>query len=262
MSSSTRRRSLGYCFGECVGFSRERLSFYRDTYLKSDAWAAKRVHLLRRRGLRCELCDDVTSLSNDVHHLHYGSLSEVGKQHVRILCRPCHTRVHKFTDRYPLLASVTFSTRWKLIVNGLNTGELDTRAAMRFCFSAFKNKFHKTRPALSKPIKWDNVYCDVFKDRVTAPSNDEWLGVVKRYHPEQFLQRTESSGPRRDNPLFVAFVDARRKLFEGGVILSQGQMKWNAAMLKWAKTAWSPREWYDLAVILRCDGTDWPCGEH
>lgn len=69
-----------------------RREYYRDIYLKSDAWQRKRFVVLRRDGWRCVHCG---STATQVHHKKYAR--RIGKEPIEWLesiCKPCHDRIH------------------------------------------------------------------------------------------------------------------------------------------------------------------------
>lgn len=63
-----------------------------DTYLKSDAWAAKRKLVLARCCDRCEGCG--SAAATEVHHLTYDHVYAEFLFELVGLCKPCHERVH------------------------------------------------------------------------------------------------------------------------------------------------------------------------
>jgi hypothetical protein len=69
-----------------------------DEYLASPYWLAFRQRLLSERGA----CDDCgTRQSLQLHHLSYARLGAEVAADVRVLCQPCHEKVHgrKFKGR-------------------------------------------------------------------------------------------------------------------------------------------------------------------
>jgi hypothetical protein len=76
------------------------MSFYRNTYLKSDHWKNLRLERLVMSKCCCSSCG-VKSTNNDVHHITYStSLWQVKVDDIRVLCRDCHERVHKVMKTY------------------------------------------------------------------------------------------------------------------------------------------------------------------
>lgn len=64
-------------------------------YLRSGAWAAKRMEAVRRAGFRCQECGrsnfDVSKFQ--VHHLTYEHFGRERVEDLRVLCRRCHRRI-------------------------------------------------------------------------------------------------------------------------------------------------------------------------
>jgi hypothetical protein len=70
-----------------------RRNYYRDVYLKSDAWMRKRFVVLRRDNWRCVYCG---GRATQVHHKRYAR-KNIGKESIEWLvsvCRPCHDAQH------------------------------------------------------------------------------------------------------------------------------------------------------------------------
>jgi 5-methylcytosine-specific restriction endonuclease McrA len=68
---------------------KRRRDYYRDVYLKSDAWKRKRYVVLKRDKWRCVYCG---SRANQVHHTRYAKWN-IGKEPIEWLvsvCKPCH----------------------------------------------------------------------------------------------------------------------------------------------------------------------------
>jgi len=80
-------RSLGF------GVHRElRRNYYRNDYLKSEAWKRKRSMVLRRDKWRCVLCG---ARATQVHHKRYAR--NIGKEPIEWLvsvCDACHKNEH------------------------------------------------------------------------------------------------------------------------------------------------------------------------
>ena len=67
--------------------------WYRNVYLKSDAWRRKRYVVLKRDNWKCVHCGDKAT---QVHHLKYSKYN-LGKEPIHWLesvCKPCHDRLH------------------------------------------------------------------------------------------------------------------------------------------------------------------------
>lgn len=71
---------------------------YRFGYLKSDHWRNLRLQKLASVDAVCARCL-LRDTSNDVHHLRYKSLFDVGLNDLLVLCRDCHSKVHEYLDR-------------------------------------------------------------------------------------------------------------------------------------------------------------------
>ena len=75
-----------------IGRKRRR-DYYRDTYLKSDAWKRKRYVVLRRDNWRCVYCG---GRATQVHHTRYAKYN-IGKEPIEWLvsiCKDCHDSLH------------------------------------------------------------------------------------------------------------------------------------------------------------------------
>jgi hypothetical protein len=69
-----------------------RKDYYRDVYLKSDAWQRKRYLVLKRDNYTCVHCGYPAT---DVHHKKYAR--KIGKEPIHWLeavCRSCHVKIH------------------------------------------------------------------------------------------------------------------------------------------------------------------------
>jgi hypothetical protein len=62
------------------------------TYLRSEAWSAKRQAAIRRAGGRCQLCNRSGPL--EVHHRTYERLGHERDDDLIVLCRSCHQAFH------------------------------------------------------------------------------------------------------------------------------------------------------------------------
>jgi 5-methylcytosine-specific restriction endonuclease McrA len=70
-----------------------RRDYYREEYLKSDAWSRKRYVVLRRDNWRCVYCG---APATQVHHKWYAK-KNIGKEPIEWLvsiCKPCHDSIH------------------------------------------------------------------------------------------------------------------------------------------------------------------------
>lgn len=71
-----------------------RRNYYRDEYLKSDAWKRKRFVVLRRDNWRCIYCG---ARATQVHHKKYAR-KDIGKEPIKWLvsvCKNCHNSLHQ-----------------------------------------------------------------------------------------------------------------------------------------------------------------------
>lgn len=72
---------------------KRRRNYYRNVYLKSDAWKRKRYLVLKRDNWRCVKCG---ARATQVHHEKYAR--NIGKEPIKWLvsiCEPCHDSFHK-----------------------------------------------------------------------------------------------------------------------------------------------------------------------
>ena len=70
-----------------------RRDYYRNDYLKSEAWQRKRYVVLRRDNWRCAHCG---ARATQVHHKKYAK-KNIGKEPIEWLesvCRTCHESLH------------------------------------------------------------------------------------------------------------------------------------------------------------------------
>lgn len=73
---------------------RRRQKYYRNVYLKSDAWTRKRYIVLKRDNWKCVYCG---KRAKQVHHKRYAK-KNIGKEPIKWLvsiCKPCHDKRHK-----------------------------------------------------------------------------------------------------------------------------------------------------------------------
>ncbi|SDL21070.1 hypothetical protein SAMN04488514_10123 [Kriegella aquimaris] len=71
-----------------------RRNYYRNVYLKSDAWKRKRFLVLKRDNWKCVYCG---GHATQVHHKKYAK-KNIGKEPIKWLvsiCVPCHEKRHK-----------------------------------------------------------------------------------------------------------------------------------------------------------------------
>lgn len=69
-----------------------RQDYYRNEYLKSDAWKKKRYLILKRDSWKCVYCG---AKATQVHHKRYAK--NIGKEPIEWLvsiCKPCHDSKH------------------------------------------------------------------------------------------------------------------------------------------------------------------------
>ena len=66
--------------------------YYREIYLKSEHWLNLRDSKLKQFNFCC-LCNSKHNL--DVHHINYKNLYDVELKDLLVLCRKCHSNVHK-----------------------------------------------------------------------------------------------------------------------------------------------------------------------
>ena len=72
---------------------RTRRDYYRNVYLKSEAWKRKRYVVLKRDHWRCVYCG---KQATEVHHKRYAK-KNIGKEPIAWLvsvCKTCHDRKH------------------------------------------------------------------------------------------------------------------------------------------------------------------------
>ena len=71
---------------------KQRTDYYRNDYLKSDAWERKRFVVLRRDNWTCVYCGQE---AEQVHHLKYAR--NIGTEPIHWLesvCKSCHNKIH------------------------------------------------------------------------------------------------------------------------------------------------------------------------
>ena len=72
---------------------KRRQNYYRNTYLKSDAWKRKRHVVLKRDNWKCVYCG---KRATQVHHKRYAK-KNIGKEPIKWLvsiCKHCHNKLH------------------------------------------------------------------------------------------------------------------------------------------------------------------------
>ena len=72
---------------------KRRRNYYRNTYLKSNAWKRKRYVVLKRDNWRCVYCG---ARATQVHHKKYAK-KNIGREPIKWLvsvCKPCHDSLH------------------------------------------------------------------------------------------------------------------------------------------------------------------------
>lgn len=72
---------------------KKRRDYYRNEYLKSDAWQRKRYVVLKRDNWRCVYCG---APATQVHHKQYAKIN-IGREPIEWLvsvCKDCHNALH------------------------------------------------------------------------------------------------------------------------------------------------------------------------
>jgi hypothetical protein len=73
----------------------QRQDYYRNVYLKSDAWRRKRYVVLKRDNWRCVYCG---AKATQVHHTRYAKIN-IGIEPIEWLVsvfKPCHNSLHMY----------------------------------------------------------------------------------------------------------------------------------------------------------------------
>jgi len=73
---------------------KERRDYYRNVYLKSEAWQRKRYVVMKRDNWRCVYCG---AKATEVHHKRYAKRN-IGREPIHWLvsiCRTCHDKQHR-----------------------------------------------------------------------------------------------------------------------------------------------------------------------
>lgn len=86
--------------------------WYRHVYLRSDPWKHIRAQVLELFESQCAICKKEDQ-SNDVHHIWYDDLRFCYEEQFVLLCRDCHTEIHKLTN--PKSCQTTQSQRKAII---------------------------------------------------------------------------------------------------------------------------------------------------
>ena len=84
-----------YLFKQLIFESKrkKRRDYYRNVYLKSDAWRRKRYVVLKRDNWQCVYCGE---RATQVHHKRYAK-KNIGKEPIEWLesvCVNCHNKLH------------------------------------------------------------------------------------------------------------------------------------------------------------------------
>lgn len=92
-----------------------RMSFYRDTYLKSDDWRNLRSAAIAAFAPDGCCCMCRRACKPDVHHQKYRGLFRTLPWDLRVVCRECHDAIHALLKAYPLLKTLGRWRQWKLL---------------------------------------------------------------------------------------------------------------------------------------------------
>lgn len=65
---------------------------YHD-YLKSPEWRLLKSEIVKERGSACQLC--LKKVGLELHHMSYKRLGKEDKRDVLLVCRSCHSYIHK-----------------------------------------------------------------------------------------------------------------------------------------------------------------------
>lgn len=149
------------------------MSYYRDVYLASDHWKTLRVAKLAKHNSRCQICGHV-STSNDVHHVKYKKLWDVGLRDLRVVCRFCHNQIHELLTRFPKLKKLPTPTVWKNVKLYLSKESRLARARAEH-FAGIDTLFHDVREYLVQK----GVVCRRrFKFTTALHGNELFLSVL------------------------------------------------------------------------------------
>lgn len=109
----------------------ELMSYYRDTYLKSDDWKSLRLIAIQKNansGGVCPICARrVESL--DVHHLKYRRLFNVTPKDLKAVCRECHDKIHELLKKYPKMKYLNREVLWFTVCAHLGTPKIRAHCA-------------------------------------------------------------------------------------------------------------------------------------
>lgn len=137
------------------------MSYYRDVYLKSDDWKSLRALALSHGGYACFACGKEEGL--DVHHLKYKKLYDVKLRHLRVLCRPCHDKVHEIMKKYPKLKTLPTGLQWKTLAHHLRKRGVETLRrcqvvnpmALQFHFGYCRQVLRTLKMVRRREMPWD-----------------------------------------------------------------------------------------------------------
>lgn len=103
------------------------MSYYRDTYIKSEHWQNLRLERLVLSKCTCAACGH-QSEKNDVHHVRYtDSIWSVKVEDIRVLCRSCHIRVHKIMETYLCETAKTPQQIWVDVLKIISEEDYEKR---------------------------------------------------------------------------------------------------------------------------------------
>lgn len=174
------------------------MSFYRNTYLRSEHWQNLRLQRILRQKGNCYLCRKQFGLALDVHHIVYRNLYNVRKTDLRALCRPCHDLVHRIlrltdSDRgcpsllWKFLRRRIF--KWRKWAEKHGVGYADSKVLLDYCFQPYlraKTKFRALRKAVRLTI-------DPTVNSRTMPWNHDFVlwvnGMPEMMSPKIFYRQ-------------------------------------------------------------------------
>jgi 5-methylcytosine-specific restriction endonuclease McrA len=90
---------VGSFFSQQIIFEQKRKArkhYYKNIYLKSEAWKRKRYVVLKRDNWRCVYCGQTAT---EVHHKRYAKYN-IGKEPIDWLvsvCKHCHLKQHRIS---------------------------------------------------------------------------------------------------------------------------------------------------------------------
>lgn len=252
------------------------MSFYRNTYLKSEEWKSFRNLVLVARGHHCEMCG-FDSKSNDIHHLKYKRLFDVTVEDVRVLCRTCHDEAHVLRDKYPKMKKLNQHTQWLALQLHIwrhkRIGDPDDIESHNYRrrFNKFRKRARRFGWFTRKSLTWSDAYTEMARAIAEYPSDLQWAALIcdARKIPMPNLQTLipVSRGPsvkvkKGECPIRAAFFRHRQWMKSIGLILNESQIRWGPILYSLSNANLTTREWYDLAVSLGLETFHWPCGEH